>query len=125
MTAGTDAFSMPSSRRRHLAETIAAAVDEVPGVRRTQGSGVVVATLYAGGQVTGVALSEESVLICVALSRLPVSTVADEIIHAAGGALTTLGDDRRVRVQVDDLDVDRLPKPSVMAPAKRGRSTRH
>ena len=117
------AFSNPSSRRREIAETVAAAVDEVPGVRRTFGSGVVeLSTLYPGGRVEGVALRDEVVLVCVALSRLPVPAVADEITAAAGEALRSLGDTRRVEVVIDDLDLDELP--ALGAPPMRRRPPR-
>jgi hypothetical protein len=112
------ANSQPSSRRRELAEAVAAAVDEVAGVRRTFGSGAAeCSTLYPGGRVEGVALGDESVLVCVALARLPVPAVAGEVTAAARGALKTLGDKRRVDVVIDDLDLDELP--ALVAPSPR------
>jgi len=111
--------SNPSSRRRAIADSVAAAVDEVPGVRRTFGSGVVeCSTLYPGGRVEGVALGDDVVQVCVALARLPVPKVAAEVAAAAWEALTALGDGRRVDVVVDDLDLDELPAPAP-APARR------
>jgi hypothetical protein len=110
------ANSQPSSRRRELAETVAAAVDGVAGVRRTFGSGVAeCSTLFPGGRVEGVALRDESVLVCVALARLPVPAVAGEVTAAARSALKALGDKRPVDVVIDDLDLNELP--ALVAPA--------
>jgi hypothetical protein len=101
---------------------VAAAVDEVPGVRRTLGSGVVeCSTLYAGGRVEGVALGDDVVQVCVALARLPVPQVAAEVAVAAREALKTLGDRRRVGVVVDDLDLDKLPAPDARPAVTRRR----
>jgi phenylpyruvate tautomerase PptA (4-oxalocrotonate tautomerase family) len=117
------ATSQPSSRRRELAESVAAAVDEVAGARRTFGSGVVeCSTLYPGGRVEGVALRDESVVVCVALARLPVPAVAGEVTAAARAALNALGDRRRVDVMIDDLDLDELP--AMVAPPARRRPAR-
>jgi hypothetical protein len=118
----TAPVSNPSSRRRAIAERVAAAVDAVPGVRRTLGSGVVeCSTLYAGGRVEGVALGDDVVQVCVALARLPVQEVAAEVAAAAREALKTLGDRRRVGVVVDDLDLDQLPAPDVPPAVTRRR----
>jgi hypothetical protein len=120
VTAGA-AVSNPSSRRREVAGKVAAAVDEVPGVRRTFGSGVVeCSTLFAGGRVEGVALGDDVVQVCVALARLPVPKVAGEVAAAARKALKALGDGRRVDVVVDDLDLDRLPAPGVQSASSAG-----
>jgi phenylpyruvate tautomerase PptA (4-oxalocrotonate tautomerase family) len=117
--------SRPSSRRRELAETVAAAVDEVAGVRRTFGSGVVeCSTLFPGGRVEGVALRDESVLVCVALARLPVLAVAGEVTAAARDALKALGDKRRVDVVIDDLDLEVLPALAAPEPRRRRASPR-
>jgi hypothetical protein len=95
---------------------VAAAVDSVPGVRRTFGSGVVaVSTAVPGGLVEGVALGDEVVSVCVALSRLPVPAVAGEIAQAARAALKEVGDKRRVDVVVDDLDLEELPAFEALA----------
>jgi hypothetical protein len=93
-----------------VASAVAAAVDSVAGAERSPGhSSVEVATLHAGGRVIGIGLQDEVVLICVALSRLPVPVVANEIAAAAAAALRKLGDQRRVQVEIDDIDVDRFP----------------
>jgi hypothetical protein len=110
------ANSQPSSRRRELAESVAAAVDGVAGVRRTFGSGSAeCSTLIPGGRVEGVALRDESVLVCVAVARLPVPAVAAEVTAAARSALKALSDKRPVDVVIDDLDLDELP--ALVAPA--------
>jgi hypothetical protein len=106
----TSSDSKPASRRRDLALAVAAAVDSIPGVRRTAGSSAAeVSTLYPGGRVDGVSLDEDLVMVCVVLSRLPIPPVLEEIVAAASAALKAYGDSRSVEVVVDDLDIDQLP----------------
>jgi hypothetical protein len=110
VTGARDRVTKPSSRRRDVALAVAAAAEAISGVRLTTGgSAVEVSTLYPGGRVAGVSLSDDAVLICVALSRLPVPSVVSEIEAATRAALKALHDPRSVEVVVDDIDVDHLP----------------
>ncbi len=107
----TSSFSKPASRRRDVAAAVAAAVDSVPGVGLTAGRSDL-STLYPGGRVAGVSLGDESVLISVVLSRVPIPPVVGEIVAAATAALKALGDSRSVEVVVDDIEIDQLTPPS-------------
>ena len=89
---------------------MAAAVDQVRKVRRSGGSGVEVSTQYRGGRVLGVAVSDPRVVVQVTALALPLEPLVAAVRDAAVGALRSLSDNREVRVVVDDLDVDRLPR---------------
>jgi hypothetical protein len=88
---------------------VATAVDGVVGVRRTGGPGVEVGTQYPGGQVVGVRLGADEVVVHIIARRFPLGAVADDVRHAVRAALATLGDERDVAVVIDDLDVSSLP----------------
>ncbi len=107
--ATTQAGTVVSGRGR-VALAVAAAVDEVAGVRRTGGIGVEVATQYAGGRVVGVGLSDAGVVVHVIAERLPLEPVISAVQDAARQALQSLSDPRAVNVVVDDLDVKHLPR---------------
>ena len=89
---------------------MAAAVDRVPNVRRSGGSGVEVSTQYRGGRVLGVALGDTEVVVQVTARALPLEPLVAAVRDAALGALRSLSDNRDIRVVVDDLDVNRLPR---------------
>jgi len=92
-------------RHEDLAQAVAAAVTAVPGVARLSGgSGVEVATLFAGGKVVGLRLSGEQVDIHVVADRVPLPPIADEAAKAARRVLAVAGDDRQVRVVVEDVE---------------------
>ena len=100
----------PDSARVQLARSLAMAVDAVVGVRRSGGSGVEVATQYRGSRIVGVRLTEGEVTVQVVAERLPLGPLADTVGAAARAVLQTVGDDRPVRVVVDDLDVTWMPR---------------
>lgn len=97
----------PDSPRANLAATVAAAVDAVPGVRRTPGAGIPVATQYAGGSVVGVGLGD-SVQVHVVASSLPLDGLTAAVHAAVKSVLDAAGDGRPVMVVVDDLEVATL-----------------
>jgi hypothetical protein len=101
---------IPVSGRGLLAGSVAAAVDRVAKVRRSGGSGVEVSTQYRGGRVLGVALRETEVVVQVTAEALPLEPLVAAVRAAALKALRSLSDSRDVRVVVDDLDVNRLPR---------------
>jgi hypothetical protein len=84
---------------------VAAAVDAVPGVRRSRGTGVEVATQYRGGRTLGVRVREDRVEIHVVAERPEIAQLGEEIHTAARRALDRIGDDRPTAIFVDDLDV--------------------
>jgi hypothetical protein len=92
---------------------LALAVDAVAGVRRSAGSGVEVATQYRGGRIVGVELADREVTVQVVAERLPLGPLADNVRAAARAVLHAAGDDRPVRVVVDDLDLVSLPGAAV------------
>lgn len=100
----------PATGRGLVAGSVAAAVDQVPNVRRSGGSGVEVSTQYPGGRILGVALSDTEVVVQVIAEALPLDPVVAAVRAAALGALESLSDSRGMRVVVDDLDVSRLPR---------------
>ncbi len=98
----------PGARGR-LAMAIATAVDSVPGVRRTAGQGVGVATQYRGGSCDGIQLSTEQVAVYIVANRLPLADVAEDVHRAVRRALEDLDDQRQVTVTIADLDLTSLP----------------
>ena len=100
----------PVSGRGRVAESVAAAVDQVPKVRRSGGSGVELSTQYRGGRVLGVAVDDTQVVVQVTAETLPLEPLLAAVRAAALDALKSLPDGRDVRVVVDDLDVNRLPR---------------
>lgn len=101
--------ALPDTNRARLAWSLAVAVDGVAGARRCGGSGVEVSTQYRGGRILGVGLADEEVTVQVIGERLPLGPLTDEVRAAAGAVLRAAGDDRPIRVVVDDLDVTCLP----------------
>ena len=100
----------PDSARGRLAWSVAAAVDQVSGVRRTGSPGVEVSTQYRDGRVLGVKLGETEVAVHVVAERLPLEPLISAVRDAARNALGAASDGRDLRVRVDDLDVRRLPR---------------
>ena len=96
--------------RGHLALAVAAAIDDLPGVRRSSGQGVEVSTQYPGGRVIGVRLTDREVAVHVTAEQLPLEPVVEAVRSAAVSALREASDLRDVAVYVDDLDVQRLPR---------------
>jgi hypothetical protein len=111
-TAATKSTSDPGPRGR-LALAVAKAVDSVPGVRRSPGPGVEVATQYREGKVTGIGLGD-TVQVHVVVEVLPLEAVTDQVHRAARHALDAAGDSRAVAVTVDDIDVATFPRRMVL-----------
>lgn len=88
-----------------MALAVAAAVDSVPGARRSRGTGIEVATQYRGGKAIGVGLRDDCVEVHVVAERPDVTRLAEDIHAVTRRALDGIGDRRRVAVFVDDLDV--------------------
>ena len=109
-TSADVAPALPDSARVRLASSLATAVDAVTGVRRSGGSGVEVSTQHRGGRIVGVRLAEHEVTVQVVAERLPLASLADKVGAAARAVLRAGGDERPVRVVVDDLDLTRLPR---------------
>ena len=98
-------------RREDLARSVADAVVAVPGVAAlSPGSGVEVATLFAGGKVIGLRLGEEAVEVHIVADQVPLQPIADEAAQAARRVLAAAGDDRPVQVVVEDVMVDALDR---------------
>ena len=91
-------------RREDVARAVADAVLAVPGVARLAvGSGVEVATHFPGGKVLGLRLAGDCAEVHIVADRVPVNAVADEAGAAARRVLDAAGDQRGVRIVVDDL----------------------
>jgi hypothetical protein len=96
--------------RAVLAAAVATALARVPGVARlSPGSGVEVATQFAGGKVVGVGLRDDAVVAYLVVDRLPVDRVARAARAAAEAALAGLGVARRLDLVIDDVELDQLP----------------
>lgn len=95
-------------RRGQLALAVAAAVDTVEGARRSDepNSG---STQYAGGTVAGIHLGEGEICVHIVAESLPLDPLVEIVRLAAVAASRAAGDERPVRVAVDDLDVAKLP----------------
>ena len=93
---------------------MAEAVLAVPGVARlSPGSGVEVATLFAGGKVVGLRLSGETVAVHIVADRGPLPAIADEVAVAARLVLAAAGDDRAVTVVIEDVEAGALDRRRV------------
>ena len=102
---------MTPVRREDLARSVADAVTAVPGVAAmSPGSGVEVATLFAGGKVIGLRLGPDAVDVHIVADRVPLQPVADEAAEAARRVLAAAGDERSVRVVVEDVMMDALDR---------------
>jgi hypothetical protein len=96
--------------RAVLAAAVATALARVPGVARlSPGTGVEVATQFAGGKVVGVAVRDDAVVAHLVVDRLPVDQVARAARMAGEAALADLGVARRLDLVIDDIELDRLP----------------
>jgi hypothetical protein len=95
--------------RRRLALAVAEAVDAVGGVRRSGGAATEVATLYPGGRVRGVLLRTDQVEVHIVAGRVPLAEVTDAVHQSVRRILDDAGDQRRVAVRIDDLDLGTLP----------------
>jgi len=96
--------------RAVLAAAVATALARVPGVARlSPGTGVEVATQFAGGKVVGVAVRDDTVVAHLVIDRLPVDQVARSARAAGEAALADLGVARRLDLVIDDVELDHLP----------------
>lgn len=94
-----------------VAEQVRAAILGVPGVTRlSPGSGVEVATQFAGGKVTGIRLGDP-VEVHVEVGPVPIAPVAERIRDAVRDVLDRFGRNSSVEVVVEDVD---LPVPAVV-----------
>jgi hypothetical protein len=101
--------------RAVLAAAVATALAQVPGVARlSPGTGVEVATQFAGGKVVGVAVRDDAVVAHLVVDRVPVDQVAQAARAAAEAALADLGVARRLDLVIDDVDLDHLPLRSAI-----------
>ena len=80
--------------------------------RLSPGTGVEVATQFAGGKVVGVGVRDDAVVAHLVIDRLPLDQVARAARAAAEAALADLGVARRLDLVIDDVDLDRLPPTS-------------
>jgi hypothetical protein len=88
---------------------VAEAVEAVPGVAAlVPGSGVEVSTQFSGGKVLGLRLTSDPVEVHIRADRVPLPPVAEAAATAARTVLAAAGDDRPVRVVVDDIVADAL-----------------
>ena len=98
-------------RREDLARAVADAVVDVPGVTRlSPGTGVEVATLFAGGKVIGLRLSGEVVEVHLVADRVPLPPIADEAAAAARRVLSAAGDPRDVLVVMEDVEASAVER---------------
>jgi hypothetical protein len=101
--------------RAVLASSVASALSQVPGVARlSPGTGVEVATQFAGGKVVGVGVRDDAVEAHLVIDRLPLDQVARAARAAGETALADLGVARRLDLVIDDVDLDRLPPRSAI-----------
>jgi hypothetical protein len=99
--------------RAALAASVASALTQVPGVARlSPGTGVEVATQFAGGKVVGVGVRDDAVIAHLVIDRLPLDQVARAARAAAESALADLGVAHRLDLVIDDVDLERLPPTS-------------
>lgn len=103
-------MTTPIADRAALAHAVAASVAGVPGVARLSGgAGIEAATLYPGGKVTGVKVSDHRVAVHIAADRLPLPALAGEVRAAARAALASLASEHAVDVVIEALDLEQLP----------------
>lgn len=96
--------------RAVLAQRIAERVVRTPGVARlSPGAGVEVATQYARGKVTGVAVSEEKVSVHIVANQLPLAPVIERAQATTQAVLHEVNEERSVEVVVEDLERASLP----------------
>lgn len=112
-TTGTNPMVDPAAGAaeiRAVVTEIRAAVLAVPGVTGlSAGTGVEVATQFAGGKVTGVRLGDP-VEVHVEIGPVPIVPVAGQIRVAVRGVLERFGQSASVDVMVDDIA---LPMPAI------------
>jgi hypothetical protein len=107
--------------RAALAASVASALTQVPGVARlSPGTGVEVATQFAGGKVVGVGVRDDAVIAHLVIDRLPLDQVARAARAAAESALADLGAAHRLDLVIDDVDLDRLPPTSATGRTSTG-----
>jgi hypothetical protein len=107
--------------RAALAASVASALTRVPGVARlSPGTGVEVATQFAGGKVVGVGVRDDAVIAHLVIDRLPLDQVARAARAAAESALADLGAAHRLDLVIDDVDLDRLPPTSATGRTSTG-----
>jgi hypothetical protein len=96
--------------RAVLAAAVATALAQVPGVARlSPGTGVEVATQFAGGKVVGVGVRDDAVVAYLVVDRVPLDQVARAARVAGEAALADLGVARRLDLVIEDVDLDHLP----------------
>jgi hypothetical protein len=101
--------------RAVLAAAVASALTRVPGVARlSPGTGVEVATQFAGGKVVGVGVRGDAIVAYLVVDRLPVDQVARAARAAGEATLADLGVARRLDLVIDDVDLDHLPPTSAI-----------
>jgi hypothetical protein len=69
---------------------------------------VEVSTQFSGGKVLGLRLTSDPVEVHIRADRVPLPPVAEAAATAARTVLAAAGDDRPVRVVVDDIVADAL-----------------
>ena len=100
--------------RAGLAAAVATALAQVPGgARLSPGTGVEVATQFAGGKVVGVGVRDDAVVAYLVVDRVPVDQVAQAARAAGEAALADLGVGRRLDLVIDDVELDHLPPTSL------------
>jgi hypothetical protein len=110
----------PPADRAALAQAVAANVAKVPGVARlSAGAGIEVATLYRGGKVTGVKVTDRRVAVHIVAAQLPLLALTGEVRAAAQDALASVGSQLPVDVVVEALDVEQLPQAAASTDSGR------
>lgn len=93
------------SQRGQLAAAIASSVDKVPDVERSKS--LMLSTLYPGGRIDGVVLSEKQVTVHILIdpSRYgdDLRRIGESARRAAEKVLRSLGDGRPVIIRIDDF----------------------
>jgi hypothetical protein len=109
---------MDTMRREDLARAVAEAVTAVPGVAALVPGPpdrvtVEASTQFSGGKVIGLRLSTDPVEVHIRADRVPLPPVAEAAATAARTVLAAAGDDRPVRVIVDDVVADAIGRRSI------------
>ena len=100
-----------SMRVEDVARSVAEAVTAVPGVAALMpGTGIEVSTQFSGGKVLGVRRGGDEVEVHIKVDRAPLTAVANDVMAAARRVLAAAGDERRVLVVVEDVDLRRMDR---------------
>ena len=92
--------------RVELARSVHEVVSRLRGISRLDSGPVDKSTQYAGGRIPGVVVTGDDLDIHVVVDEFPVTAVADRVHAAVGEVLHGVGEHRRVRVFVTDVEVD-------------------